>query len=81
MTTVLSKKGQIVLPAEVRKQLGLAAGDDFEILVEDDQTIVLRRITRAPNKGLVDLLLECPHPFDVPERERDESDAVAPIGE
>jgi AbrB family looped-hinge helix DNA binding protein len=77
MTTVLSKKGQIVLPAEVRAQLGLAAGDDFEVLVEDDQTIVLRRISTPPNKGLVDLLSACPHSFDVPPRDRDESPAVA----
>ena len=76
MTTVLSKKGQIVLPAEVRQQLGLAAGDDFEVIVEDDQTIVLRRINTPPNKGLIDLLLACPHPFDVPPRDQDESPAV-----
>ena len=77
MTTVLSKKGQIVLPAEVREQLGLCAGDDFEVLVEDDDTFVLRRIARPPNQGLVELLLACPHPFDVPARQRDESPAVA----
>lgn len=65
MTTILSKKGQIVLPAEVREQLGLEAGDDFEVLVEDDQTIVLRRINSPPNKGLIDLLLQCPHSFEV----------------
>jgi AbrB family looped-hinge helix DNA binding protein len=76
MTTVLSRKGQIVLPAEVRQQLGLAAGDDFEVVVEDDQTIVLRRISTPPNAGLVELLLGCPHPFEVPPRDRDESRAM-----
>lgn len=76
MTTVLSRKGQIVLPAEVRKQLGLAPGDDFEVTVEDEQTIVLRRLGSPPNKGLVKLLTACPHPFDVPERDRDDSRAV-----
>lgn len=76
MTTVLSKKGQIVLPAEVRKQLALSPGDDFEVLVEDDQTIVLRKITSPPNDGLVDLLTACPHELEIPPRERDDSRVV-----
>jgi AbrB family looped-hinge helix DNA binding protein len=76
MTTVLSKKGQLVLPAEVRKQLGLSAGDDFEVTIEDEQTIVLRRLTSPPNKGLVDILAACPHSFDVPLRARDDSRPV-----
>jgi AbrB family looped-hinge helix DNA binding protein len=44
MTTVLSQKGQLVLPASVREQMKLVAGDDFEVTVEDEDTIVLRRI-------------------------------------
>lgn len=76
MTTVLSKKGQIVLPATVREQLGLVAGDDFEVIVQDDDTIVLRRISQPPNKGLVDLLAACPHAFEVPARDSDDSRAA-----
>jgi len=30
MMTVMSKKGQIVLPAAVRKQLSISPGDDLE---------------------------------------------------
>lgn len=71
MTTILSQKGQIVLPASVRERLKLKPGDDFEIIVDDDQTIRLRRITRPPNAGLVKHLFSCPHPFEVPERARD----------
>jgi len=71
MTTVLSKKGQIVLPAEVRKQLDLKPGDDLEVLVDDDGTIRLRPISRPPNRGLVRHLFACPHPFEVPERHQD----------
>jgi AbrB family looped-hinge helix DNA binding protein len=73
MTIVLSQKGQIVLPAPVRKRLALSPGDDLEIFVEDDDSITLRRIARPVNHGLVDLLLACPHPFEVPARERDDS--------
>jgi AbrB family looped-hinge helix DNA binding protein len=76
MTTVLSQKGQIVLPVPVREQLALAAGDDFEVSVEDEDTITLRRISRPANRGLVDLLLACPSSFEIPEREKDDSPAL-----
>jgi AbrB family looped-hinge helix DNA binding protein len=59
MTTVLSQKGQIVLPAPVRQMHRLSAGDDFEVSIEDEDTITLRRISRPPNHGLFDLLLAC----------------------
>ena len=71
MTTVLSQKGQIVLPASLRESLQLEAGDDFEVIAEDDGTITLRRVTTPPNDGLVEHLLSCPYPFEIPERSRD----------
>lgn len=71
MTTVLSQKGQIVLPASVRDQLALHPGDDFEIFVEDDETIVLRKVSRPPNAGLVDHILASPGDLDIPPRQRD----------
>ena len=73
MTTVLSQKGQIVLPGVVRDQLHLQAGDDFEVTVEDEDTITLRRISHPANRGLVDLLLSCPASFEIPEREKDDT--------
>lgn len=73
MTTVLSQKGQIVLPGVIREQLHLQAGDDFEVTIEDEDTITLRRITQPANRGLVDLLLVCPASFEIPEREKDDS--------
>ncbi|MBI2193054.1 MAG: AbrB/MazE/SpoVT family DNA-binding domain-containing protein [Planctomycetes bacterium] len=76
MTTVMSKKGQIVLPAAVRESLHLEPGDDFEISVQDEDTIVLQKISRPPNKGLVDLLLACPFPFEIPDREVDDTASV-----
>ena len=74
MTTVLSQKGQIVLPGSIRQQLDLQPGDDFQVCVEDDDTITLRRITRPANRGLVDLLLACPAPFEIPARDTDDSE-------
>jgi AbrB family looped-hinge helix DNA binding protein len=73
MTTVLSQKGQIVLPIPVRQQLHLEPGDDFEVAVEDDDTITLRRISHPANCGLVDLLLACPGAFEVPPRDKDDT--------
>ena len=77
MTTVLSQKGQIVLPVPIRKKLRLSAGDDFEVFLEEDSTISLRQVSRTPNFGLAELLLACPATFEVPPRERDSS---TPLG-
>ena len=77
MTTVLSQKGQIVLPSAIREQLQLEAGQDFEVFIDDEDTITLRRVNRPPNHGLVDHLLACPYPFEVPPRAKDSTSALA----
>ena len=77
MTTVLSQKGQVVLPVPIRQHLNLAPGDDFEVSVEDDDTITLRRISRPANRGLIDHLLACPSSFEIPARETDDSKSLA----
>lgn len=77
MTTVLSQKGQIVLPSAVREQMNLEPGQDFEVLIDDEDTITLRRINRPPNHGLVDHLLACPHPFEIPARAKDSTRPIA----
>lgn len=71
MTTVLSKKGQIVLPSAVRERMHLEPGQDFEVIIDDEDTIMLRRISRRPNQGLVEHLLACPHEFVIPPRSQD----------
>jgi AbrB family looped-hinge helix DNA binding protein len=72
MTTVLSQEGQIVLPVPVRQKLQLAPGDDFEVTIEDDDSITLRRVSQPVNRGLVELLLACPSLFEIPARETDD---------
>jgi AbrB family looped-hinge helix DNA binding protein len=69
MRTTVSTKGQIVLPAELRRRDGVEVGQTFEIERTDAGEYVLRRIESRPNQGLVALLRDCPvkgwfAPFD-----------------
>jgi bifunctional DNA-binding transcriptional regulator/antitoxin component of YhaV-PrlF toxin-antitoxin module len=59
MKTVISSKGQIVLPAELRRLDRVEAGQEFDIdrLAPGEY----RLVRRAPeNAGVVDWLLDCP---------------------
>jgi AbrB family looped-hinge helix DNA binding protein len=60
MTTCVSSKGQIVLPAKIRRQDRVEAGQEFEIERLDRGEYRLVRRTPRPNEGLVDWLLACP---------------------
>jgi len=60
MTTLVSTKGQIVLPAEIRRQDGIEPGQEFEIERIDRGEYRLVRRQPRPNEGLVDWLLGCP---------------------
>jgi antitoxin PrlF len=54
--TTLTTKGQMTLPAAVRAQLGLEAGDQLQVAVVDADTIVLKRQPTAPPTALRGLL-------------------------
>ena len=60
MKTTVSSKGQIVLPAEIRKQDGIEAGQEFEVERLDRGEYRLKRRSAPPNDGVVDWLLTCP---------------------
>jgi len=60
MKTTISTKGQIVLPAEFRRQDGIEPGQQFEIERVDRGVYHLVLCTRPPNQGMVDWLLTCP---------------------
>ena len=60
MTTCISSKGQLVLPAEIRRQDRIEPGQEFEIERLDCGDYRLVRHTPPPNDGLVDWLLACP---------------------
>lgn len=60
MKAIVSSKSQIVLPAELRQQDHIEAGQEFEIERLDRGEYLLRRNGAAPNEGVVDWLLACP---------------------
>jgi AbrB family looped-hinge helix DNA binding protein len=60
MITIVSTKGQIVLPAEFRQRDGIEPGQAFEVERVDSGEYLLKRKQRRRNEGLVKLLLACP---------------------
>jgi AbrB family looped-hinge helix DNA binding protein len=60
MKTMISSKGQIVVPAAIHKQDAIQPGQEFEIERLERGEYVLRRTKRRRNEGLVQLLLACP---------------------
>jgi AbrB family looped-hinge helix DNA binding protein len=60
MTTAISSKGQIVLPAELRELDEVRPGQSFAIERVEAGCYVLKRETQSPNAGAVDWLLSCP---------------------
>ena len=62
MRTTVSSKGRIVIPAALRRQDGIAAGQTFEVVRVDRGKYRLIRVMPRPNEGVVDWLLSCPEP-------------------
>jgi AbrB family looped-hinge helix DNA binding protein len=60
MLVTISTKGQVVLPAELRAQDGIIAGQQFDIERIANGEYSLRRHPSKRNEGLVKLLLACP---------------------
>ena len=60
MKTTVSSKGQIVLPAELREQDRIEAGQQFDVERVDRGEYRLIRRVAAANDGAVDWLLGCP---------------------
>jgi len=58
--TTVSSKGQIVLPAEIRRLDHIQAGQEFEVERLDRGQYRLLRRSPAANTGVVDWLLACP---------------------
>jgi len=60
MKTIISTKGQLILPAEIRRLDNIVPGQEFVVeRIERGEYRLLRR-QPPPNEGLVDWLLACP---------------------
>jgi antitoxin PrlF len=57
-TLTVSSKGQIVLPADLRRKLGLVAGARLEVLAEDDglRLRVVRAVPKVDVKKLAGMV-------------------------
>jgi AbrB family looped-hinge helix DNA binding protein len=58
--TTVSSKGQIVLPAELRRLDRIETGQEFDVERLDRGEYRLVRRAGRPNEGAVDWLLACP---------------------
>jgi AbrB family looped-hinge helix DNA binding protein len=60
MKTTVSSRGQIVLPAEVRRLDRIKAGEEFDVDRLESGQYLLKRRAAPPNEGVIDWLLACP---------------------
>ena len=54
-TTKMSSRGQVVIPEEVRKQLGLTKDSRFAVFAEGD--VVILKVIKAPSMAEFDSLI------------------------
>ncbi len=83
MTTTVSSKGQVVLPAEIRDQDDIRPGQQFEIERIERGEYRLKRLHRPANQGLVAWLTRCPEKgwFHPPHRTETTDDLKPPAFE
>ncbi|KAF0994625.1 AbrB/MazE/SpoVT family DNA-binding domain-containing protein [Geobacillus thermoleovorans] len=70
-TSKLSSRGQVVIPAEIRKTLGLAEGDDLTFIVNEDGEIKVE-VTKKYRLSELIGILKTNQPFRPVEEIRDE---------
>jgi AbrB family looped-hinge helix DNA binding protein len=58
--TTVSSKGQIVLPAEMRRLDHIEPGEEFDVERVEPREYRLVGVAQPPNAGLVEWLLACP---------------------
>ena len=63
LQSIMTSRGQITIPAEIRDKLGLVSGNKLEFLIRDDQIVMLPINKNIRNlKGILpkpDIILSC----------------------
>lgn len=52
----LTSKGQVTIPSEIRRRMGLKAGDKLDFRVDDDGRLTVRLTSETTYRRLVGLL-------------------------
>ncbi len=78
MTTRVSSKGQIVLPAEVREMDRIRPGQQFSIERLQAGEYLLKKMPVAEKPGLTDWLLACPEKGWFQALESETTDSLSP---
>lgn len=81
MITSISSKGQIVLPAELRREDAIRPGQVFDIerLGPGEYRLARKTPAMRSKKGLADLLLSCPEKgWFEPLENRETTDTICP---
>lgn len=47
-TAKITSKGQITLPKEVRRRLGIGPGDEVEFVEENGRYVMLKKVRKSP---------------------------------
>jgi AbrB family looped-hinge helix DNA binding protein len=53
MVTRISTKGQVVLPSQLRRRLGLRAGDSLDVKAEGDHIVLTPQSKRSRRKAKI----------------------------
>lgn len=64
LLTVVTRKGQITLPAEIRRSLGIEEGDKIAVSIADPQNA---RIMLRPIRSVAEMTFGAVHPRQRPE--------------
>lgn len=59
-TTKMSSKGQVVIPEDIRKKLGLKAGSQF-VVIGDKDVVILKAIASPSMEEFDELIAEARH--------------------
>lgn len=54
--TSMSSRGQVVIPLDIREQLGLKEGEKFVVVVGEEDTVILKKVTMPSFKNFDKLL-------------------------